>query len=220
MSKQQTSLDLILKQAMLPLFFHPGEEVSIHVLKALYSAGIRSVEYTNRGPEALGNFKKLLAVKKSEMKDLQLGIGTIKNKESAAQFIEAGADYLVSPGYIAEVGDIAGKNNILWIPGCMTSSEIIAAENAGVKFIKLFPGNILGPAFMSSIKDIFPDIYFMPTGGVDLTSESIGGWFKSGVSAVGMGSKLITKELLEQKNYTKIETLTKEALSLVASLKK
>lgn len=220
MSRQETSLDLILKQGMLPLFFHADEEVSVNVLKALYNSGIRSVEYTNRGKEALGNFKKLLAVKNSEMKDLQLGIGTIKNKESAKQFIEAGADYLVSPGYISEVGDIAKKSDMLWIPGCMTSSEIIAAENAGIKFIKLFPGNILGPAFMSSIKDIFPEVVFMPTGGVDLTAESIGGWFKSGVSAVGMGSKLITKELLDQKDYSKIEALTKEALSLVASLKK
>lgn len=220
MSKLQTSLDLILKQGLLPLYFHADEEVSANVLRALYAAGIRSVEYTNRGKEALENFRKLIVLKNKEMKDLQLGVGTIKNKTSARQFIEAGADYLVSPGYIAEVGDIASKNDMLWIPGCMSSSEIIAAENAGVKFIKLFPGNILGPAFMSSIKDIFPDVYFMPTGGVDLTAESIGGWFKSGVAAVGMGSKLISKELMEQKEYTKIEVLTKEALTLVASAKK
>lgn len=220
MSKSQISLDIILKQGILPLFFHASEEVSVKVLKALYAAGIRSVEYTNRGKEALDNFKKLVAVRNSEMKDLQLGIGTIKNKLAAKQFIEAGADYLVSPGYIPEVCDIATKNEMLWIPGCMTSSEIIAAENAGVKFIKLFPGNILGPAFMSAIKDLFPEVYFMPTGGVDLTNESIGGWFKSGVSAVGLGSKLISKEILEAKNYSEIEKLTKEAIAIVSSVKK
>jgi 2-dehydro-3-deoxyphosphogluconate aldolase/(4S)-4-hydroxy-2-oxoglutarate aldolase len=73
---------------------------------------------------------------------------------------------------------------------------------------------------MSAIKALFPDLLFMPTGGVDLDKENIAGWFKAGVCAVGMGSKLVSKSLLEQKNYTKIETLTKQAIEIVASVKK
>ena len=101
----------------------------------------------------------------------------------------------------------------------MTPSEIIAAENSGIKFIKLFPGNMLGPEFLSSIKDIFPKLLFMPTGGVDTTKENIEGWFKAGVCAVGMGSKLISKKLMEAKDYVTIESETKKVLELIQSIK-
>lgn len=101
----------------------------------------------------------------------------------------------------------------------MTPSEIIRAENMGAKMIKLFPGNILKPEFMSAIKALFPDLMFMPTGGVSLDKENLAGWFKAGASAVGMGSKLISKQLLEEKNYVKIEELTKEAISIVKAMK-
>ena len=134
-------------------------------------------------------------------------------------FIEEGTDFIVCPGLVVEVGQVADQNNMLWIPGCMTPTEIISAENLGVKMIKLFPGNLLGPEFMSSIKALFPDLLFMPTGGVDLDKENISAWFKAGVCAVGMGSKLISKKLLEEKDYAKIEALTKEALDLVKSIK-
>ena len=101
----------------------------------------------------------------------------------------------------------------------MTPTEIIAAENAGIKFIKLFPGNMLGPEFLNSIKDIFPKLLFMPTGGVDVTKGNIGAWFKAGVCAVGMGSKLISKPLMEQKDYTIIEKMTKDVLDVIKAIK-
>jgi 2-dehydro-3-deoxyphosphogluconate aldolase/(4S)-4-hydroxy-2-oxoglutarate aldolase len=194
--------------------------VSLEVLRALYRAGIRTVEYTNRGAAALQNFKKMREVCDKELEGMYLGIGTIKNADMAKTFIDAGTDFIICPGLIDEVAHVADKNNMLWVPGCMTPSEIIHAENIGAKMIKLFPGNILGPQFMSAIKALFPDLLFMPTGGVDLDKENIAGWFKAGVCAVGMGSKLVSKSLLEQKNYTKIETLTKQAIEIVASVKK
>ncbi|MGH2646574.1 MAG: bifunctional 4-hydroxy-2-oxoglutarate aldolase/2-dehydro-3-deoxy-phosphogluconate aldolase, partial [Ginsengibacter sp.] len=123
------------------------------------------------------------------------------------------------PGLVEEVAEVADKINMLWIPGCMTPSEIIRAENMGAKMIKLFPGNILGTEFLSAIKTLFPDLLFMPTGGVDLDKENIAGWFKAGVCAVGMGSKLISKNLLERKDYAKIEALTKEAMEIVKSVR-
>ena len=155
----------------------------------------------------------------SELKDMYLGIGTIKNAASAQAFIDAGADYIISPGLVEDAAKLADQNNMLWVPGCMTPTEVIKAEQLGAKFVKLFPGNILGPAFLSAIKELFPEVMFMPTGGVDLDKENIAGWFKAGVSAVGMGSKLISKPLLEAKDYSKIESLTKEALDIVKSVK-
>jgi len=219
MDTKNKLLKLIPEQGVLPLYFYKDTEVSIEVLKALYNAGIRAVEYTNRGEAALQNFKKMREICNHELKGMYLGIGTIKNSIIAQTFIDAGADYIICPGMIEEVARVADKNNMLWIPGCMTPSEIICAENIGAKIIKLFPGNILGPAFMTAIKELFPELLFMPTGGVDLDKENLAAWFKAGVCAVGMGSKLISKNLLEKKGYEKIESLTKQALEMVKSVR-
>jgi 2-dehydro-3-deoxyphosphogluconate aldolase/(4S)-4-hydroxy-2-oxoglutarate aldolase len=218
MSKKNELLQLIPQQGILPLFFHKDPEVSIQVLKALYDAGIRAVEYTNRGEAALANFKLMKQLCESEMKDLYLGIGTMKNAEMAKTFIDAGADYLICPGWVPEVAEVADQHDMLWVPGCMTPSEIIAAENKGARMIKLFPGNVLGPGFMSAIKELFPQLLFMPTGGVELDRDNIAGWFKAGVCAVGMGSKLITKPLLEAKQYDQITQATREVMAIIKSI--
>jgi 2-dehydro-3-deoxyphosphogluconate aldolase/(4S)-4-hydroxy-2-oxoglutarate aldolase len=218
MSKKNELLQLIPQQGILPLFFHKDPEVSIQVLKALYNAGIRAVEYTNRGEAALANFKLMKQLCESEMKDLYLGIGTMKNAEMAKTFIDAGADYLICPGWVPEVAEVADQHDMLWVPGCMTPSEIIAAENKGARMIKLFPGNVLGPGFMSAIKELFPQLLFMPTGGVELDRDNIAGWFKAGVCAVGMGSKLITKPLLEAKQYDQITQATREVMAIIKSI--
>lgn len=220
MPTRQECTDAIIKQGILPLYFNADETVSIEVLRAIYKAGIKAVEYTNRGEAALSNFKKLISVRNAEMPDMLLGVGTVKNLKDAENYLNAGADFLVSPGYVAEVANLANSKDIFYAPGCMTPSEIIAAENNGIKFIKLFPGDMLGPKFLTTIKDIFPKLLFMPTGGVDTSPENLEGWFKAGVCAVGMGSKLISKKLMEQKDYLTIEKMAKEVLALIASIKK
>jgi 2-dehydro-3-deoxyphosphogluconate aldolase/(4S)-4-hydroxy-2-oxoglutarate aldolase len=219
MDKKTELLKLIPEQGILPLYFYKDPEVSLNVLRALFNAGIRTVEYTNRGEAALNNFRQMKQLCESELKGMYLGIGTIKNADSAKAFIDAGADYIISPGLVEDAAKVADQNNMLWVPGCMTPTEVIRAEQLGAKFVKLFPGNILGPAFVSAIKELFPQVMFMPTGGVDLDKENIAGWYKAGVTAVGMGSKLISKQLLEAKDYSKIESLTKEALEIVRSVK-
>lgn len=218
MTNTQLVTDTIINQGMLPLYFNQDETISIEVLRAIYRAGIKAVEYTNRGEAALDNFTKMLSVRNAEMPDLLLGVGTIKNLQQAEDYLNAGADFLVSPGFVKEVAAYAVTKDIFYAPGCMTPSEIIAAENAGLKFIKLFPGNMLGPEFLIGIKDVFPKLLFMPTGGVDTTKENIEGWFKAGVCAVGMGSKLISKKLMEQKGYGIIETSTREVLALIQTV--
>ena len=219
MKKKQTLLELIPSQGLLPLYFHKDTTTSIEVLHALYAAGIRAVEYTNRGEAALKNFTEMRKVCDAEMKDLYLGIGTIKNGDMARTFIDAGTDFIVCPGLVESVAEAADSADMLWVPGCMTPSEIIRAETLGAKMIKLFPGNILGPGFMSAIREIFPGLLFMPTGGVELDRENISGWLNAGVCAVGMGSKLITKQLLENKNYEQISAATIEVMTTIASIK-
>lgn len=220
MATKQQVTDAIIAQGILPLYFNPSEEVSVAILKAVYNAGIKAIEYTNRGEAALTNFTKLVQVRNEELPGLLLGVGTIKNQEQAESYMAVGADFLVSPGFVQEVAVYANSKDIFYAPGCMTPSEIIAAENSGIGFIKLFPGDMLGPKFLSSIKDIFPKLLFMPTGGVDTTRENIESWYKAGVCAVGMGSKLISKQLMEAKDYATIEKSTKEVLELIQSIKK
>lgn len=219
MGKQEQSFDIILKQKMLPLYFNADKEVSIAILKALYAAGIRSVEYTNRGAAALENFKAMIAMRDAELPGMELGTGTIKTVTDAQAFMDAGADYIICPGLIPDVVTHVMGAGLLCVPGCLTTSEILAAERLGVTFIKLFPGNLIGPGYVSAIKDIFPDLYFMPTGGVDPTIESIRAWLDAGVCAVGMGSKLVSKSRMEQKDYTGIQTAAQEVLAIAQSIK-
>lgn len=209
----------ITHQGILPLFFHQRREVSLSTLQSLYSAGIRVVEYTNRGQEALENFKAMIELRDASMPDMLLGIGTIKNETQASAYHKAGADFLISPCYYQPISDYVQQHNLTWIPGCMSASEINLAEQNGVGFVKLFPGNLLGPSFMSAIKPLFPDLLFMPTGGVELEEENIRSWFKAGVSAVGMGSKLISNTILENEDYQTLTNTTKKILALTQTIK-
>jgi len=138
----------------------------------------------------------------------------------AETFIDAGCDYIICPGLVESVAKVADANNMLWVPGCMTPTEIIAAETLGAKMVKLFPGNIIGMAFMSAVKELFPNLLFMPTGGVDTTKENIEGWFKAGVCAVGMGSKLVSKEVMAEKKYDWLIAETKKVQAIINDCKK
>lgn len=218
--KKETLLELIPQQGILPLYFNKDTQVSLDLLRALYAAGIRTVEYTNRGEAALANFTAMRKLCDEEMKDMYLGIGTIKNGAMAQTFIDAGCDFIICPGLVESVAKTADAANMLWVPGCMTPSEIIAAENLGAKMIKLFPGNIIGMAFMQAVKELFPGLKFMPTGGVDTTKENIEGWFKAGVCAVGMGSKLVTKAIMDNKQYDELIAETKKVMAIINDCKK
>ena len=219
MNKKEQILQLVPQQGVLPLFFHKNANVSIEVMRALYKGGIRALEYTNRGEAAFVNFKQMKEVRDAEMPEMMLGIGTIKTGDQAASFIEAGADYIISPGFVKDAADKAAEADLLYVPGCMTPTEIMNVEQYGLTFIKLFPGNLLGPDFMAAIKELFPNLIFMPTGGVDLDRENISGWFKAGVKAVGMGSKLISKSLLDKEDYATIAAKTKEVIDIIQSIK-
>jgi 2-dehydro-3-deoxyphosphogluconate aldolase/(4S)-4-hydroxy-2-oxoglutarate aldolase len=212
-------LQLTLQQGVLPLYFNKDEEVSIAVLKALYEAGIRTVEYTNRGEAALKNFKALRKVCNTELSGMYLGIGTIKNGEQARAFVDAGADYLISPGVVEDAAKVADQNGLLYVPGAMTPTEIIKAEQMGCTLVKIFPGNVLGPGFVSAIKELFSGLKFIITGGVETEEANLKGWFNAGAAAVGMGSKLITKTLLENKDYEGIKAGTLKTLALLKQVR-
>jgi 2-dehydro-3-deoxyphosphogluconate aldolase/(4S)-4-hydroxy-2-oxoglutarate aldolase len=218
MNPQEQIIHQIKEQKLLPLFYHQEETVCVEVVKSLYKAGIRTVEFTNRGADALHNFKALVALKKESFPDLFLAVGTIRTLHQAADFLDAGADFLISPVFDPAICKIVQSRNILWLPGCMTPTEIHMAEHAGCHFVKLFPGNLLGPAFVSGIRVLFPNVSFMPTGGVEPEKENLKAWFDAGVSAVGMGSTLIKKNFIDEKDYTSIENNTREVLETIKSI--
>src|SRR5688572_2675489 len=129
-------LNLVIEQGILPLYFHPDADASVQILKTLYNAGIRVIEYTNRGETAVNNFLQLRKAADKEMPGLQLGVGTIRNKIEATEFINEGANFIVCPGVIEGVAKLAETNNLLWIPGCLTATEIILADELGAQLVK------------------------------------------------------------------------------------
>lgn len=218
MDKRIAIADTLYEQSLMPLYFHRDEKQSIEIMAALYDAGVRLIEYTNRGAEALDNFKSLKK-QAEQMPGLYVGAGTIKDETSANAFIDAGADFIISPALAEDVYDVAYSNKILWIPGCMTPTEILKAEQFGLSLVKLFPGNILGAGFVQAVRELYPGMNFMPTGGVETKTENLQEWFSAGVCAVGMGSKLISKEDLKEKKYQSITTITKQVLDTIRLVK-
>ncbi len=219
MKTKEAAIQAIINQGMLPLFYFEDPQVSLDVIRTLYKAGVRIFEYTNRGAAALENFKFIKAALQNEMQDLFLGIGTIKNVTELKNFLDADADFIVCPVVDLEVGKITHEAGKLWIPGCMTPTEINLAHQNQAGIIKLFPANILGPGYLSSIKELFQGQLFVPTGGVEIEEKNIDGWFKAGVCAVGMGSKMISKEILVNKDYDQLFELTSKSFEIINKVK-
>jgi 2-dehydro-3-deoxyphosphogluconate aldolase/(4S)-4-hydroxy-2-oxoglutarate aldolase len=216
MKAKKDSLKTITDQGLLPLFFYEDADVSLEIIRTLYRAGVRVIEYTNRGTAALENFKLLIETADREMPELHLGIGTIKNTKEASDFMDAGAHFIVCPVIDTKVGELVHEAGGLWIPGCFSPTEINIAYQHNAGLIKLFPANLLGPAFVAAVKDLFPGQLFIPTGGVEIEAANISEWFKSGVCGVGMGSKLISKDILKNKDYNTLFDLTQKTLKIIS----
>ena len=219
MDKQDIVRNRIIDVGLLPLFYHDDVEVCLSVAHALYDAGIRIIEFTNRGPNAFENFKCLLQACEKAMPGMIICVGTIKKPDDANRFIDAGAAALISPVFDAGISDVCYMNKILFIPGCMTPTEIQQAENAGCLLIKLFPANVLQPGYVAAIKPLFPGLEFMVTGGVETGKENLAEWFNAGVAVVGLGSKLINEQMVAMKDYTSLSNITKTVLNNIYSLK-
>jgi len=219
MQREEQLIQQLKEIGFLPLYYHTSADVCLSVANALYDAGVKCIEFTNRGEYALTNFKQLVKLRDEKMKGLLLAIGTIKTANEAQIFLDAGADFLISPVFDSSVCDTAYLNKTLWIPGCTTPTEIHVAQQAGCKLIKLFPGNVLGPGFAEAIMPLFTGVDFTITGGVEPTEENIGAWFRAGIKVVGMGSRLISKEILAKKDYEGLKAKTKEVMAIIEKVK-
>jgi 2-dehydro-3-deoxyphosphogluconate aldolase/(4S)-4-hydroxy-2-oxoglutarate aldolase len=203
---------------IVPLFFNADLTVAQHVLKACYDGGIRVFEFTNRGAEAPAIFSKLIDYCEKECPDLVLGIGTIYDAKQANEFIAMGADFMLQPFTTPEVGEVCAKHDIPWMPGTMTLTEIRNAEILGAKYVKIFPGNVVGPAFVKAIKGPMPKTKIMVTGGVEPNKESLSSWFGAGAAAVGMGSQLFPADLIAKKDYQSISNTISDLIKIYRGL--
>jgi 2-dehydro-3-deoxyphosphogluconate aldolase/(4S)-4-hydroxy-2-oxoglutarate aldolase len=200
------------------LFFNADLTVAQHVLKACYDGGIRVFEFTNRGAEAPAIFAKLIDYCEKECPDLVLGIGTIYDAKQANEFIAMGADFMLQPFTTPEVGEVCAKHDIPWMPGTMTLTEIRNAEILGAKYVKIFPGNVVGPGFVKAIKGPMPKTKIMVTGGVEPNRESLSSWFGAGAAAVGMGSQLFPADLIAKKDYQSISNTISDLIKIYRGL--
>jgi 2-dehydro-3-deoxyphosphogluconate aldolase/(4S)-4-hydroxy-2-oxoglutarate aldolase len=205
---------------VMPLFYHPDPDISLQVMQAVFDGGLDLMEFTNRGPNAFNVFEKLYAFKSKNYPAAALGIGSIVDAPTAAQYIQAGADFVVSPLLNHEVIRVCNRRKILHIPGCSTVSEISQAEEWGAEMVKVFPAAQLGgPAFIKAIKAPCPWSSIVVTGGVKATFENLKAWHDAGVEGFGIGSDLISKDLVREGDYAGLTTKVQELVRIIAKLR-
>lgn len=207
------------EDGMVPLFFHPDVELGKKVLKACYNGGGRLLEFTSRGDFAFQIFGELNKYALKELPGMILGVGSISDAGAASLYMQLGANFIVTPVFREDIAIACNRRKVLWSPGCGSLTEIARAEELGCEIVKLFPGNIYGPQFVKGIKGPCPWTKIMPTGGVSPTEENLKAWFDAGVTCVGMGSKLISKEILENEDFDRLKNMVGETLSIIKNLK-
>lgn len=205
---------------MVPLFYHPDVEVGKKVVKACYDGGARLLEFTNRGDFAAQVFGALNQYCLEALPEMILGVGSVTDAGTAALYLQLGANFVVTPVLREDIAIVCNRRKVLWSPGCASLSEICKAEALGCEIVKLFPGGIYGPDFVKAVRGPQPWTSIMPTGGVAPTESNLKAWFEAGVTCVGMGSKLISKDILQQGNYDLLKEKTRETLSMIQEFKK
>ncbi len=213
-------LSAMVDQGVIPVFNHPDSEVCKKVIKACADGGAKCIEFTNRDTFAAHVFLEVARHFAVADQSVIMGVGSIVDAPTACLFIANGAQFVVGPVLNAEVAKVCNRRKIAYSPGCGSMSEISAAEELGCEIVKIFPGDSVGgPEFVKSALGPCPWMRIMPTGGVDCSEESLTKWFKAGVACVGMGSKLITKQLLDAKDYSGIEKKVRETIALIKTIR-
>lgn len=204
---------------IVPVFYHKDLQVAKNVLKACYEGGIRLFEFTNRGDFAQEVFGELVKYANAELPGMIVGIGSIVDPGTAAMYIQLGANFVVGPLFNPAVAPVCNRRLIPYCPGCGSVTEVGMAQEAGCDVCKVFPGDVLGPAFVKGLRAPMPWSQIMVTGGVKPTKENLEGWFKAGVTSVGMGSNLFPKDMIAAGEWDKISALCRSAIEIVKEVK-
>ena len=204
---------------MVPLFFSSDLELSKKVLKACYDGGARLMEFTARGDFAHEVFGELTKYAITNLPGMIMGVGSVTDGAAASLYMQLGANFIVTPVLREDIAVVCNRRKVLWSSGCGSLTEISRAEELGCEIVKLFPGSTYGPGFVKAIKGPQPWTSIMPTGGVNTSEENLSGWFDAGVTCVGMGSQLISKEVLASKDFESLEQTVAKTLALIQKLK-
>jgi len=217
---RMTVLNAIYEVGVVPVFYNKDPEVAIAVVEACMEGGARVVEFVNRGDLAYKVFTEAMEHTLDKDLDVILGVGSIVDAPTAGLYISSGANFVVGPLLNPEVGRLCNRRKIAYSPGCGSASEIAQAEELGVEIVKVFPGTeVGGPAFVKSVLAPCPWTRIMPTGGVDATRESLEAWFGAGVACVGIGSKLVTKELVAAKDWSGLTARVKQVTGWIGEIR-
>lgn len=212
-------LQMVNTQGMMPLFYHPDLTIGKQVIKACYEGGARLLEFTNRGDFAHEVFGELNKYCAQELPEMIMGVGSVNDAGTASLFMQLGANFIVSASLREDISKVCNRRKVPYMPGCGTLTEIGKAEELGCDIVKLFPGSVYGPEFIKAIKGPQPWTNIMPTGGVAPTEENLSSWFDAGAVCVGMGSKLIAKQLIKDGDFNQLRMKTSEALQIVQNVR-
>ncbi len=203
---------------LVPLFFNSNIETSKKVVKACYDGGARLLEFTARGDFAHEVFAELSKYITKEMPEMMLGVGSVTDAAQASFYMSLGANFVVTPLLREDIALVCNRPKVLWSAGCGSLQEIARAEELGCEIIKLFPGGTYGASFVKAIKGPQPWTSIMPTGGVSPERENLKMWFDAGVTCVGMGSNLISKEIIQKGDYDKLQNIVANTLKIIQEL--
>jgi len=212
-------LNTMIEVGMIPLFYNPDVEVATKIVETCLDAGVRCVEFTNRGDQAHLVFGELIRRFKDDDRAI-LGVGSVLDPGTAALYIQLGANFVVGSVLNPDVARACNRRKIPYSPGCGSASEISAAEELGVEIVKIFPGSqVGGPGFVKSVLGPTPWTRIMPTGGVSPDEENLRAWFEAGVACVGMGSKLVRKDLVAAGDFDTIREIAEQALATIKNVR-
>jgi 2-dehydro-3-deoxyphosphogluconate aldolase/(4S)-4-hydroxy-2-oxoglutarate aldolase len=214
-------LSAMMDQGVIPVFYHHDVEVCTKVIQACVSGGAKCIEFTNRGDFAPHLFLDLARHFARADASVIMGVGSVVDAPTAGIYLANGAKFVVGPLLNADIAKVCNRRKIAYSPGCGSLSEINYAEELGCEIVKIFPGNSVGgPDFVKSVLAPCPWTRIMPTGGVDCTEESLRKWFDAGVACVGMGSNLITKQLIANQDYDGIEKKVRDTIQLIKAIRR
>lgn len=215
-----TVLNAMIEQGVIPVFYHSDVEVCKSVIQACSNGGAKCIEFTNRGEFAPHVFYEVTRHFAKADPSVIMGVGSIVDGPTAGIYIANGARFVVGPILNADVAKVCNRRMIPYSPGCGSASEISYAQELGCEIVKVFPGgSVGGPDFVKNVLGPMPWTRIMPTGGVEATPESLSAWFGAGIVACGIGSNLITKALLDAKDYAGIETRVRQTVELIKSIR-
>lgn len=206
---------------MVPVFYNKDIDICKKVLDACYKGGVRVFEFTNRGDYAHEVFNELNKYAAENLPEMIMGVGSVVDAGTTSLYIQMGASFIVSPILNPEMAKVCNRRKIAWSPGCGSLTEISYAEELGAEVVKIFPGSqVGGPSFVKAVRGPFPWTSIMPTGGVSPTEENLTAWFEAGVHCVGMGSKLITKDIIAESKYEDLTKRSADALAIINKVRK